>query len=81
MDMGLAVDPGWRVREASDDEGVVGYTLLQPDGRRHVSSDRYLARFGAGTARAYAYALLKHFRWLDAQGLTAGRDCCTIGDI
>jgi|SRR5690625_290121 len=70
MDMGLAVEPGWRVREASDDEGVVGYTLIQPDGRRHVSSDRYLARFGTGTARAYAYALLKHFRWLDAQGLT-----------
>ena len=71
MDIALVADPGWRVREASDGEGLVGYTLIQPDGRRHVSSDRFLARYGAGTARAYAFALLKHFRWLDAQGLTA----------
>ena len=39
----------------------------------HRRADRFLARFGEGTQRTYAYHLVDHLRWLAATGLSEER--------
>ena len=38
-------------------------------GSVHTHAERFLAPFGEGTQRTYAYHLIDHLRWLAAKGL------------
>jgi integrase len=45
----------------------------------HARADRFLAGFGEGTQRTYAYHLVDHLRWLAARGLS--EDTITVEDL
>lgn len=58
-----------RVQEIRRGDGRRAFTILHPDGRVHHSADRFLRTCASGTDRTYAYLLVDHLRWLEAEGL------------
>jgi len=75
-------EPSWnlRVQEVRHSNGRRSYLVLDfAAGRFHARADRFLAPFGAGTQRTYAYHLTDHLRWLAASGRV--EDSVTIDDL
>lgn len=67
-DIGAVVLPDWG-RVVVDDQAVVGWRVVGPDGVVVEPVARFLRDFGArgnrpGSVRSYAYALLRWLRWL-----------------
>jgi len=58
-----------RVQEVVRGDGRRAYTIVLPDGEVCGVADRFLRRCRGGTDRTYAYLLVDHLRWLEAEGL------------
>ncbi len=58
-----------RVQEIVHADGRRSYTVLTADGRVHALTDGFLRGRSTGTSRTYAYLLVDHLRWLEAEGL------------
>ena len=58
-----------RVQEVVRGDGRRAYTIVLPDGEVCGVADRFLRRRRGGTDRTYAYLLVDHLRWLEAEGL------------
>lgn len=60
-----------RVQLVSYQDGRRSYVVLDVvSGAFHARADRFLASFGEGTQRTYAYHLIDHLRWLAVRGLS-----------
>jgi len=75
-------DPGsdLRVQVVNHRDGQRSHLVLDlAIGAVHRRADRFLARFGEGTQRTYAYHLVDHLRWLAAYGYR--EDTVAIADL
>lgn len=64
-----AIPGGLRVQAAEHPGGQRSFVILDMDaGAVHWRAERFLARFGEGTQRTYAFHLVDHLRWLAAAG-------------
>jgi len=68
-----------RVQVANHQGGQRSYVVLDVStGVVHRRAERFLAGFGEGTQRTYAYHLVDHLRWLAVYHY--GEDTVAIGD-
>ncbi|MFJ9368460.1 tyrosine-type recombinase/integrase [Nocardia sp. NPDC101769] len=67
------------MQEIRRGDGRTAFTILHPDGRVHDMADRFLRMLAGGTIRTYAYLLVDHLRWLEAECLRA--DTVTMQDL
>ena len=78
--MSGSVRGGLRVQVADHPGGERSFVVLDVDaGVVHGRAERFLARFGEGTQRTYAYHLADHLRWLAATGRR--EDTVGAGDL
>jgi integrase len=71
---------GLRVQAVDHPGGLRSFVILDLEaGAVHWRAERFLARFGEGTQRAYAYHLVDHLRWLAAT--RRREDTVGIGDL
>src|SRR6476646_2236614 len=69
-----------RVQVANHHDGQRSYVVLDVStGVVHRRAERFLARFGEGTQRTYAYHLVDHLRWLAVH--RHREDTVAIGDL
>lgn len=69
-----------RVQVANHHDGQRSYVVLDVStGVVHRRAERFLAGFGEGTQRTYAYHLVDHLRWLAVHRY--GEDTVAIGDL
>ena len=60
-----------RVQAVNHPDGRRSFVILDVTaGLVHCRADRFLALFGEGTQRTYAYHLVDHLRWLAAVGVS-----------
>lgn len=59
-----------RVQEVIRSDGRVSSTIVWPTGEVYEEPDGYLRTCTAGTSRTYAYMLVDHLRWLEAEALS-----------
>jgi integrase len=60
----------FRVQTVVWRDGRRAYTIVDSNGSLHATADRFLRSCAGGTDRTYAYLLVDHLRWLEAEGLT-----------
>lgn len=58
-----------RVQQVRRPGGEIEATIMKADGSVHETADRFLRGLSGGTDRTYAYLLVDHLRWIEAQGL------------
>ncbi len=64
----------FRVQEVNHGQDRRSFVIIEVSASAvHRRADRFLARFGEGTQRTYAYHLVDHLRWLAATGLSEER--------
>ena len=69
-----------RVQAVNHPDGRRSFVILDVTaGLVHARADRFLAPFGEGTQRTYAYHLVDHLRWLAAVGVSEDR--LTIAEL
>lgn len=78
--MGVGCRGDLRVQEVSHGQGRYSFVIIDVTACEvHRRADRFLARFGEGTQRTYAYHLVDHLRWLAATGLR--EECVGVADL
>src|SRR5712691_506469 len=71
---------GLRVQAVDHPGGHRSFVILDLEaGGVHWRAERFLARFGEGTQRTYAFHLADHLRWLTAAGRR--EDTVGVGDL
>lgn len=68
-----------RVQQVRRGDGGLSHTIVWPDGTVHGGADRFLRTLRQGTERTYAYLLVDHLRWLEAECLRS--DSVTMQDL
>ncbi len=70
----------FRVQAVNHPDGRRSFVILDVTaGLVHSRSDRFLAPFGEGTQRTYAYHLVDHLRWLEA--VAVSEEQLTIAEL
>ena len=67
------------VRKIRHRDGRLSYWIFTPGGLVHRSSLDVLKRFGSSSQQTYAYSLVDHLNWLDANGKTPAT--VTVDDL
>lgn len=67
------------VRKVRHRDGRLSYWIFTPDGLVHRSSLDVLKRFGSSSQQTYAYSLVDHLNWLEANGKTPA--AVTVDDL